>query len=76
MDKITKTDAQWQDLLSPLAYHVTRKHGTERAFSCDNFPKAAGMYHCVCCGAALFAQKDKFDSGTGWPSFTRPASEV
>ncbi len=72
MDKITKTDAEWRAQLSPLAYKVTRKHGTERAFTHDNFPKRAGTFSCVCCGAPLFDQADKFDSGTGWPSFTRP----
>ncbi|MEX5728473.1 peptide-methionine (R)-S-oxide reductase [Rhodovulum iodosum] len=70
--KITKTDAEWRGQLSELAYKVTRKHGTERAFSHDDFPKAPGNFHCVCCGAPLFDQADKFDSGTGWPSFTRP----
>jgi peptide-methionine (R)-S-oxide reductase len=71
--KIVKTDAEWQAQLSPLAYKVTRKHGTERAFTHDDFPKAAGTFHCVCCGAALFDQARKFDSGTGWPSFWAPA---
>jgi len=74
MEKVIKTDAEWQDMLSPLAYKVTRQHGTERAFTHDSFPKAAGQFHCVCCGTALFDQQDKFDSGTGWPSFTQPAS--
>ena len=72
MADIEKTDREWQEMLSPLAYKVTRKHGTERAFSHDNFPKEAGYYACVCCGATLFSQDDKFDSGTGWPSFTQP----
>lgn len=71
--KITKTDAEWRAQLSDLAYKVTRKHGTERAFTHDHFPKAPGSFRCICCGAALFDQADKFDSGTGWPSFTRPA---
>lgn len=74
MPKITKSDAEWRAELSDLAYNVTRKHGTERAFSHDDFPKTAGMYHCVCCGAALFDQAHKFDSGTGWPSFYQPAA--
>ncbi len=72
--RIEKTDAEWREELGDLAYKVTRKHGTERAFSHDDFPKAPGMFHCVCCGAPLFDQADKFDSGTGWPSFTRPAN--
>lgn len=71
--KIVKTDAEWQAQLSPLAYKVTRKHGTERAFTHDDFPKTPGTFHCICCGAPLFDQARKFDSGTGWPSFWAPA---
>ena len=69
MTKITKTDAEWQVQLSSLAYHVTREQGTERAFTHDNFPKASGMFHCICCDAPLFDAAHKFESGTGWPSF-------
>jgi len=72
MDRIEKTDAEWRAQLSDLAYKVTRKHGTERAFSNDNFPKTAGRYSCVCCDAPLFDQATKFESGTGWPSFFAP----
>ncbi len=72
MDKITKTDAEWQAELSDLAYKVTRKHATERAGTHDNFPKAPGVFHCECCGEALFDQATKFESGTGWPSFWAP----
>lgn len=72
MDKVSKTDEEWRAKLSDLAYKVTRRHGTERAFTHDDFPKDAGVFACVCCGAPLFDQADKFDSGTGWPSFTRP----
>lgn len=71
---IEKTDAEWKAQLGDLAYKVTRKHGTEPAFSHDDFPKQPGMFHCVCCGAPLFAQAHKFDSGTGWPSFYKPAN--
>ena len=71
-DKIVKTDAEWRDQLTPEAYRVTRKHGTERAFTNDDFPKQAGTFACVCCGAPLFEQDTKFDSGTGWPSFYQP----
>ncbi|TCP61996.1 peptide-methionine (R)-S-oxide reductase [Rhodovulum bhavnagarense] len=70
--KTTRTDAEWRERLSELAYRVTRKHATEPPFSHDDFPKEAGTFRCVCCGAPLFEQADKFDSGTGWPSFTRP----
>lgn len=72
MAKVEKTDAEWRAQLSDLAYKVTRKHGTERAHSNDNFPKAAGRFHCVCCGAGLFDAETKFESGTGWPSFYAP----
>ena len=73
MVKIKKSDQEWHSILSPLAYKITRKHGTERAFSHDDFPKQDGYFSCVCCSELLFSQKDKFDSGTGWPSFTQPA---
>ena len=72
MDKIVKSDAEWQAQLSDLAFKVTRKHATERAFSHAGFPEDDGTFSCVCCGAKLFDQKDKFDSGCGWPSFTAP----
>jgi peptide-methionine (R)-S-oxide reductase len=72
MDKIVKSDAEWQAQLDALAYKVTRQHGTERAFSHDNFPKGPGTYRCVCCDAPVFDAKTKFDSGTGWPSFYAP----
>lgn len=73
--KITKTDAEWREQLSDLAFKVTRKAGTERAFTNDNFPKADGMFHCVCCDAPLFDAETKFDSGTGWPSFYAPKAD-
>ena len=72
MAKVVKTDAEWRAQLSDLAYKVARKHGTERAHSHDNFPKAPGRFHCVCCGAGLFDAETKFESGTGWPSFYSP----
>ena len=72
MVKIIKTDAEWRLKLSELAYKVTRKHGTERPFSNDNFPKVYGIFSCVCCKNALFDSNSKFDSGTGWPSFFEP----
>jgi len=71
-EKIVKADEDWRRQLSPEAYRVTRKHGTERAFTHDDFPKGPGIYRCICCGAALFDQDAKFDSGTGWPSFYQP----
>ena len=74
-DKISKSDADWKTELSPEAFQVARKHGTERAFTSSlNAEKRAGMFNCVCCGEPVFKSEDKFDSGTGWPSYTRPAS--
>ncbi|MEY8117759.1 peptide-methionine (R)-S-oxide reductase MsrB [Falsihalocynthiibacter sp. BN13B15] len=72
MATIEKTDAEWRAILSDEAYKVTRKHGTERAGSHDNFPKDAGVFRCICCDSALFDQDTKFESGTGWPSFFAP----
>ncbi|ROU00192.1 peptide-methionine (R)-S-oxide reductase MsrB [Histidinibacterium lentulum] len=76
LDKVTKTDAEWRATLSPEAYRVTRKHGTERAGTHDDFPKEAGVFACVCCGQPLFDQAHKFESGTGWPSFWQPVDGV
>ena len=72
MDKVTKSEDDWRRELDDLTFKVTRKHGTERAFTHDDFPKAPGVYTCTCCGAPLFDQAKKFDSGTGWPSFWAP----
>ena len=71
-EKLVKTDAEWRAQLSDLAYKVTRKHGTERAGTHDDFPKGPGVFHCLCCGAPLFDQSQKYESGTGWPSFWAP----
>ncbi|MBH0237098.1 peptide-methionine (R)-S-oxide reductase MsrB [Methylobrevis albus] len=72
-EKIVRTDAEWREMLTPEQYRVTRKHGTERAFTGPNWDtKAAGTYSCVCCGNPLFESETKFDSGTGWPSFYAP----
>ena len=73
-EKIIKSEREWKKLLSPEQFDVTRKKGTERAFTgayWDNHEP--GVYRCVCCGAELFRSDHKFDSGTGWPSFWQPA---
>ncbi|MEM9782552.1 MAG: peptide-methionine (R)-S-oxide reductase MsrB [Pseudomonadota bacterium] len=75
-EKVTKSDAEWRQHLSPEAYRVTRRKGTERPFTHDDFPKVAGTFNCVCCGAPLFVADHKFDSGTGWPSFWQPVSDT
>jgi peptide-methionine (R)-S-oxide reductase len=75
-DKITKPDDEWRRLLTEEQYRVTRKKGTERAFTGAYWnSKQDGVYQCVCCGQALFDSASKFDSGTGWPSYFQPASE-
>ena len=76
MEKVTKPDEEWKKQLTPEQYQVTRKHGTERAFTGKyHATKDAGTYECVCCGQPLFASETKFDSGTGWPSFWQPVSK-
>ena len=72
-DKIEKTDTEWQSQLTDEQYKVTRGKGTERPFSGTYHDcKDSGVYHCICCGTPLFQSDDKYDSGSGWPSFIRP----
>jgi peptide-methionine (R)-S-oxide reductase len=76
MNKIVKSDAEWERELTPEEFAVTRKKGTERAFTGRYWNNhEAGMYRCACCGTALFRSDEKFESGTGWPSFSAPAAE-
>ena len=75
-EKIKKSEEEWKKTLTSEQYQVTRKKGTERAFTGEYHDcKDKGMYTCVCCGGELFSSDTKFDSGTGWPSFWSPVKE-
>ena len=74
--KVVKTDSEWRQLLSAEQYRICRGGGTQPAFSGEYYNcKDAGIYRCVACASELFSSADKFDSGTGWPSFTRPVEQ-
>lgn len=78
VNPIVKSDAEWKKLLTPEQYQVTREKGTERPFSnqCPIPKGKEGVYQCVACGTALFGYTKKFESGTGWPSFWNPISDL
>ncbi len=74
--RVDKTDAEWAALLTPDQFRITRQHATERPYSgeyCEAHDP--GLYACTCCGTVLFDSREKFDSGTGWPSFAFPVTE-
>ena len=74
-DKISKTDAEWREQLTAEQYEVARRKGTERAFTGQYWDNhEPGVYRCVCCQTPLFRSEEKFESGTGWPSFSAPIS--
>ncbi|HXG68009.1 MAG TPA: peptide-methionine (R)-S-oxide reductase MsrB [Blastocatellia bacterium] len=76
IEKVVKTDEEWQQQLTPEQFYVMRRKGTERPFTGEyhNF-KGKGTYHCAGCGLELFSSEKKFDSGTGWPSFWAPSAK-
>ena len=74
-EKLVKTEAEWKEALSPQEFEVTRRKGTERAFTGQYWNlHEKGLFRCVCCGTELFSSDAKFDSGSGWPSFWQPVA--
>jgi peptide-methionine (R)-S-oxide reductase len=77
VDRVVKTDAEWKKLLTPEQYQITTKNGTEHPFTCTfDEVKGPGIFKCVRCGTDLFRSSTKFESGTGWPSFYEPVSDL
>ena len=75
MKKIIKSEQQWRENLSDLAFQVTRKSATEKPFLDHGFPNFPGQFNCICCDAILFESEAKFNSGSGWPSFYKAVSD-
>ena len=76
MSKISKTEDEWKSQLTDEQYYVTRKSGTERPFTGEYYNnKDKGNYNCICCGEPLFTSNEKYDSGSGWPSYWQPINE-
>ena len=76
VNKIQKSEKEWKEQLTPEQFNVTRKKGTERPFTGEYYKnKRKGIYKCVCCGVDLFSSEEKYDSGTGWPSYWAPINQ-
>ena len=76
VNKIQKSEKEWKEQLTPEQFNVTRKKGTERPFTGEYYNnKRKGIYKCVCCGVDLFSSEEKYDSGTGWPSYWAPINQ-
>ncbi|WP_415887720.1 peptide-methionine (R)-S-oxide reductase MsrB [Neptuniibacter sp. QD37_6] len=74
--KVVYSEQEWQDRLSPEQYRICRQKGTERAFTGEYYNnQQSGEYRCICCGTPLFASEQKYDSGSGWPSFWQPVED-